>query len=311
MKNSLKKIPVLTASDLYILVMLIIYTCFAVIYCNTLDNAPELIILNLSCSAIFVGIAFIGKKFAGQRWFFLLRRLYIFPFLFLVYSQIQFYIREINPLLYDDILISWDKWLLGVNPTQWLMNISNPVLTEYLQFSYITYFFLPLFLGIEIHFRKSRQAFNDFAGLIVFSLFFSYLLYLIMPAVGPRFFLHDFATTDLELPGIFLAEHFRAFVNWGGGLSPGDINPHLIVNRDCMPSGHTWISLMTIVLAFRNNSRIKYLILVIGSSLIFSTVYLRYHYVVDVIAGITLCLVTLRLEPSIRKFLQNKKLISG
>jgi len=46
-----------------------------------------------------------------------------------------------------------------------------------------------------------------------------------------------------------------------------------------------------------------------GISLIIATVYLRYHYVVDVLAGIILAFVALGLESWIYSFLRSRNLI--
>ena len=66
---------------------------------------------------------------------------------------------------------------------------------------------------------------------------------------------------------------------------------------------------MNMILAFRFRSKLRWVFLIMGCSLIFSTVYLRYHYVVDVIAGIALALVALGLESRIHSFLIKKNLI--
>ena len=65
------------------------------------------------------------------------------------------------------------------------------------------------------------------------------------------------------------------------------------VTRDAFPSGHTEMTLCTIILAFQLRARIRWPILVIGSSLIFATVYLRYHYVIDLVGGAVLAMVAL------------------
>jgi membrane-associated phospholipid phosphatase len=41
-----------------------------------------------------------------------------------------------------------------------------------------------------------------------------------------------------------------------------------------------------------------------GTGLIFATVYLRYHYVVDLIAGATLVIVCMPLETHVDKFIR-------
>jgi len=55
--------------------------------------------------------------------------------------------------------------------------------------------------------------------------------------------------------------------------------------RDCMPSGHTQIVLMVLFLAYRYEKFLFYLFVPIISGLILSTVYLRYHYVIDLLVG--------------------------
>jgi membrane-associated phospholipid phosphatase len=52
-----------------------------------------------------------------------------------------------------------------------------------------------------------------------------------------------------------------------------------------MPSGHTQIVLMVLFLAYRYEKFLYYLFFPIICGLILSTVYLRYHYVIDLLVG--------------------------
>jgi membrane-associated phospholipid phosphatase len=210
----------------------------------------------------------------------------------------------VNPHDYDKILIDWDMAIFGVHPTVWLSQFANPVLTEYFQFSYMMFYVLPFVLGIEFTLRNLDDKFFEFARIIIFGFFLSYLLYFFMPAIGPRFTLHDFSMLNTELPGLALTNFFRDLVNAGGGVMPDTVNPAAIVNRDCMPSGHTMMTFLTILLAFKFKSKYKWIVAVIGFSLIFATVYLRYHYVVDVVAGIAFALLTIWIEPKIEILLR-------
>jgi membrane-associated phospholipid phosphatase len=65
------------------------------------------------------------------------------------------------------------------------------------------------------------------------------------------------------------------------------------VTRDAFPSGHADIALLSIVLAFQFRVKIRWVIGVIGVSLIIATVYLRYHYVIDLIGGGVLAVITM------------------
>jgi membrane-associated phospholipid phosphatase len=94
-------------------------------------------------------------------------------------------------------------------------------------------------------------------------------------------------------------------VNAGGGITAGAMHPVDVVNRDCMPSGHTMLTLVNIILAFHFRSRFRWVFVVIGGSLIVSTVYLRYHYVVDVLVGIVLVAALMPLEKPVDKYCRN------
>lgn len=304
--NKLKKIiNVLTISDAYILGMLLIYTILCFIFWSQLETPSLNLLSYVVISTAVIVFALVSSKFKGGKVFTLVRRLYIIPIVFFIYSNIHLFIPLVNPQDYDNMLIAWDMSIFGVNPTEWMAQIAHPILTEYLQFTYMMFYVLPFILGVEFTLRDSDDRFFEFARIVIFGFFFSYILYFFMPAIGPRFTVHDFSMLNTELPGLLLTNFFRDLVNAGGGVMPDTINPAEIVNRDCMPSGHTMMTFITILIAFKFKSKYKWIVAIIGFSLIFSTVYLRYHYVVDVIAGLGFAVITMWIEPKIELFLRN------
>jgi membrane-associated phospholipid phosphatase len=60
------------------------------------------------------------------------------------------------------------------------------------------------------------------------------------------------------------------------------------VMRDCCPSGHALVSILTVLLAWRSARGFFPVASLWAALIIFSTVYLRYHYVTDLIIGISL-----------------------
>src|SRR5207245_8291738 len=60
------------------------------------------------------------------------------------------------------------------------------------------------------------------------------------------------------------------------------------IQRAAFPSGHTAIAIVVLAMAARYQRRLLYPLLGMTVSLVVSTVYLRYHYVIDVIAGLLL-----------------------
>ena len=210
---------------------------------------------------------------------------------------------------YDDLLIALDRALFGVDPTVWLFQ-NIPVLPgfiEYLQWCYSLFYFLPVILGIELYrrrvgasqnatFRDNRNdELEELRFIIAYGFCLSYLGYLVLPAVGPRFTLHDLWAIDKEMPGVFAAEWWREFLNRGENIVRTMTNREAmqVVTRDAFPSGHTDMTLLTMILAFKFRARTRYILLTLGSSLIFATVYLRYHYVIDLIGGAVFAIFTL------------------
>ena len=66
---------------------------------------------------------------------------------------------------------------------------------------------------------------------------------------------------------------------------------------DSMPSGHTCMTILMLVLTRRLLPRLLWLLIPIAVGLVFGTVYLRYHYGVDVLAGAALAVVLSRVTP--------------
>lgn len=230
-----------------------------------------------------------------------MHRWYLYPVVIGVFKELYLIVHPIHPTDYDDLLIAIDRWLFGVNPTEWLFQFAHPLMTEILQIAYFSYYLLFIILGVELYRHRSIEAFDRAAFLIVYGFYLSYIGYFLLPAIGPRFTLHDFASTDGELPGLLLAEPLRHFINWAESVPTGIPNPQDFVQRDVFPSGHTQLALVVTYLAFENHARTRWLIATITTLMIIATVYLRYHYVIDLIGGAAFFLFTIwtgkKLEP--------------
>lgn len=301
-----KTAKILTISDAYVLAMLVIYALLCVIFWAELKTPAIYLTSYVLVSVAVIAFAYLSHKYQDSKSIKLARRIYYIPIVYFIYSNVHHFIPIVNPHDYDNVLIAWDYAIFGVHPTVWLDQFATPILTEYLQFCYMMFYIIPFVIGIEFTLRHQDEKFYEYVRMIVFGFFFSYLLYFFMPAIGPRFTLHDFSLLNQELPGLYLTNIFREMVNAGGGILPTTINPANIVNRDCMPSGHTMMTCLSIYLAFKFSSKFKWIVAIIGVSLIIGTVYLRYHYVVDLIAGTIFAAITLWIEPKFNSFLQKQ-----
>lgn len=195
----------------------------------------------------------------------------------LAFKELTYLIPLIHPRDFDWELAAIDYRMFGAHPTVWLERVMWPPLTELLQLSYITYYFLPIALAIVLWRKGWFERFHFFVFISVLGFCLSYLGYIAVPAIGPRFILADQQTRPLE--GLLLFQPIHTTLNRLEG-----------VMRDCFPSGHTELTLLVLYYAQRFHRRTFRWILPAGTALIISTVYLRYHYVIDVIAGALLAL---------------------
>jgi membrane-associated phospholipid phosphatase len=164
-----------------------------------------------------------------------------------------------------------------------------------------------LAVGVELFIRNDRERFSYVLFVIVYGFFLSYIGYAAVPAVGPRFTLHDFSAISTELPGLFLTEPIRALLNAGESIPKGELsNAIRFVQRDAFPSGHTELTLIALYLASQYRLRSRYVLYLFGSLLFVSTVYLRYHYVIDLLAGAVFMLAAIWTAPKLFAWWENK-----
>ena len=218
---------------------------------------------------------------------------YLVPFVFIMFKELYHMIDPIRGIIYDDILILIDRFIFRADPTVELYKIANPYLTELLQIVYGTFYLLPVIFGIDLIHQKKLKEFDYSAFIIVYGFVLSFIGYILVPAIGPRFTLHNFEMNNIELPGLFITDFLREIVNSGESIPSGTLNPAIIVQRDAFPSGHTQMTLLVMFLSVKFVSKLKWFFIINGTLLIFATVYLRYHYVVDLIGGLFFMIFTL------------------
>lgn len=209
----------------------------------------------------------------------------------IVFNSLGELIASIRATTFDDFLLAVDHAMFGVHPTVWMERWISPALSALLQFAYISYYFIPLSLGIVLIVKGRFGAFEEVLFGILLCFYLSYVGYLLVPAIGPRFTLSHLQSGDLQLYP--LIETIQETLN------------ALEKNKtDAFPSGHTAVSLMCLYYAWKEREKKLFAVFVpVVTGLLISTVYLRYHYVIDVFAGIALTGLTIALAPGLQRLL--------
>jgi membrane-associated phospholipid phosphatase len=242
--------------------------------------------------AIFLGLLFVLKlswdrKAMGKTGSFFH---YFSPLLFIIviYESLGDLIQHLQPDI-DPLLIRIDFSIFGVQPTLWIQRWIVPWLTDILSLAYISYYFLPVVLIIVLYWKGRMAELDRSVFVLAFGYYVSFIGYILFPAVGPRYAIPHLYSVPLE--GSFITDFVRDTLN---ALEHN--------RRDCMPSGHTQIVLMVLYLAHRYEKFLFYLFLPIICALILSTVYLRYHYVIDLFVGTAFAILCLILGPLLHRW---------
>ncbi len=199
-------------------------------------------------------------------------------FLPLLFNTLEPLIQALRGGPRDEWLIATDRFLFGVDVTVWAQRLVRPWLNDVFYGFYSTYYFIALTLGLVL-WRRSRPEARRFVFTLMVVYYVSWTGYFIIPALGPRFAQAAEYTVSLTTTPMARA------IN-------DTINNMEKTKFDVFPSGHTMISMTVLIVAWRRARDVFWVLLPIATGLVISTVYCRYHYVIDVIAGTTLAFLT-------------------
>lgn len=179
-------------------------------------------------------------------------------------------LREVR---FDDRLLAVDRLLFGETPAVLLESCVTPLLTELFSICYI--FFMPLLLfSLLRYFFRQRELLGEFyAGLFaIYGL--GFLGYLLVPAAGPWLVYADLFRVQLSGGPVTVIN--QAMVEYGS------------IRVDVWPSLHCAVSSFILGFAWRHHRREFACLLLPVAGLWVATMYLRYHYFIDVVSGFAL-----------------------
>ncbi|TAK28314.1 MAG: phosphatase PAP2 family protein [Myxococcaceae bacterium] len=180
----------------------------------------------------------------------------------------------------DDRLLGVDlRWLRYEPAVAWDAHVT-PATTEWLSFFYLSYFALLAAHLFPIVFVERRRNIVAQFTLGIATLYCAgQMLYVVVPAYGP--YVHLAGTFSRDLDGPFWYPLMRRLVASGGARA------------DVFPSLHTAAPTFLALFSFhhRRERPFRYtwpVVAFVASQIIVATMYLRWHYLIDVLAGLTL-----------------------
>lgn len=210
----------------------------------------------------------------------MLYRVAIYFPLFFSYFEMKWIGPAVSPHSVDGDLLAFDMKVFGYEPAVAWDKFVNPTTTEWFSFFYFGYFFLLCLHVLPMMFNSgSRFRLAHFALGLALIIGPAHILYMLVPGFGPYHYLAGQFSHELE-GGMFL-RLVKATVEAGGS------------QKDIFPSLHTAIPVFFATFSFihRRSYPWRYwwpFMMFTASQIMIATMFLRWHYVIDVIVGLAL-----------------------
>ncbi len=273
---------------------MVYFTTKAYFFFKSQGHVPDVFIGDVQrvfAVVIAVAIALLIVRYRPS-WTFL-RDSLPFAYCIAIYTNLHDTIHFVNPNDIHDRLIAIDQWMFGVQPAVWAEQFIHPVLTEILSFCYMIFFLFAPLVALTLYFGNKKPEFRETLVSVILCFYAGYFLYILFPAASPRIIFKDMYT--LQFDGTPIADTALRIVN----LAASDA-------RDAFPSLHTAVTLLSLLFAFKYVRRLFWIMLPFCTGLILSTVYLRHHYVVDLIAGCALGILAFIFAPRVDAWWRSK-----
>lgn len=193
-----------------------------------------------------------------------------------------------TPDYLDPVCIRLDEMIFGAQPSiVFMQRLPHWLVSEMFYAAYFSYYVMIAGVGLALYLRDRRQFFH-YLSVVCFVFYVCYVVYIFTPVMGPRVFHRGIDGYSLppeiqpevvpEFPAAVQAGPFFKLMAWIYDIfeAPGA----------AFPSSHVAVAITTAWFSFRYLRRIRIPHFIMVVLLCLSTVYCRYHYAVDVMAGV-------------------------
>ena len=269
---------------------------FAIIELFIIFTKPSLFLdWNFILTRVIFVFAFtfsvIIKRKISKNFFQLLQNILVFALMTFLYKETAMLNTLIFPKI-DEFLSNLDQNIFKFQPSiEFSKHFNSLFFSELFYFGYFCYYLLPLVV-FGILYKFLPQKIEEFGFILITSFLLYYFIFIIIPAEGPQFYF-TFPDNYIEAQGIF-------------GNAIKLIQKNGEAPTAAFPSSHVGISWIVIFWLYQNfRKSVKYFLPFV-ILLMFSTVYIKAHYFVDVVAGFLTAPIVFFLTFKFYKFLNRK-----
>ena len=192
-----------------------------------------------------------------------------------VYTNLHDTVRYVNSHDIHAQLAAFEEWLFGGQPVVWAERYITRGRTEFFNAFYANFYLVAPSVVVVLWFSGRKiEARHALLGVIL-CFYTGYVLYVIFPAAPPRLYFESIGLFEVTLRGGPITSFQQALIE----MMPNH------AARAAFPSLHAGVSSVSLYYAWKYCRWFFPILLLFVSGLLVSTVYLRHHYVVDLIAG--------------------------
>ncbi len=236
---------------------------------NEVVHPEKVVIFRILVLLFLVSVVYLEQKANSP----ILRFIHIFyPLALLAYLYPE--TADLNRVFFkpfDSILLQFEKHFLDTDfslvfsqiiPYKWF--------NEWLSMGYFSFYFLIFGTALWFYWYKKEDTLKTIF-IIISSFNVFYVIFIVFPVVGPQFF---YSGKAAEIDSAYLFSFLVKLTQELGERPTG-----------AFPSSHTGITIILLLISFKSSKRLFKIILFFAVPLVMATVYIKAHYVSDVIAG--------------------------
>jgi hypothetical protein len=200
----------------------------------------------------------------------------------LSYFALRAYLPNVNPSSLDAQLHGLDLTFFGLEPAVAMQHWVSPATSEWFAFFYYGYFFV---LGLHIipilFFMRDSRIMAEFTLGMQLVICVGQAFYMLVPGFGPALGMPQLFDSQLP-PGVW----------WN---LVGQLVSSAGAQKDIFPSVHTAAPTFILLFSFHNRRHLPFrytwpFVWFFTFNIIIATMFLRWHWIVDIVAGLMLAL---------------------
>ena len=246
-------------------------------------------VLGLAVPLVLFALGYLDSSFYRRRWTSMVRDWLPAPLVLAAYWQVNWFRVDYHLEELERLWLTWDRYLLNELGLRAAVESLGPVIPSMIEISYLLMYVVPPFSIAAFYILRKRDRIEQYMFPFLLGTLSAYAMISHFPSGSPRV-----EHAGLDLPNIFTV--WRQFNIWI--LNHGDIQTSVF------PSGHVTAAFSAafgMMLALPERPWFGRILLINSFLILVATVYGRYHYAADGIAGLAISLTALRITLYLRR----------